>query len=291
VDISGKNLPLGLLDWRSIMEIGTNPTALLAIKGVHSANAAVLKASERISTGLRVNRASDDPTGLSVANKLKTQILSMSKAIENLSQGTATTQIVDSSLSEIADLLSYMRVAAVAAESSTLSSSDRTGYQDAIDAYVDEIDSISSNAVYNDISLMNTASTVSIQASAQSGDTISVSFETITASELAVDSLDVSTAAGASSAVDYIDDALDTVNAYQSYMGAMSNVMTAQSDALSSFTTTYSTAYGNIMNADMAQETANLANAQIQLDASTAILAQSNSMNKELVSYLLKSVD
>jgi flagellin-like hook-associated protein FlgL len=87
-----------------------------------------------------------------------------------------------------------------------------------------------------------------------------------------------------------IDTAIDAVSAYQSYIGAMSNIMTFQSDALTSFSTSYSTAYGNIMNADMALETANLASAEIQRDASTAMLAQSHQMSREIVDFLLKSV-
>lgn len=272
------------------MDIGTNPTALMAIKAIHTANAAATQASERISTGLRVNRASDDPTGLAVANRLKTQISSISKAIDNIGQGTAATQIVDSSLSQIVDLLSNIRVAAVASESSSASSTDLAGYQDAIDAYVTEIDSIASNAVFNGSSLMETSPTKSIQAGAQSGDTIDISFLEMTVSALSLSGLDVSTTDGASAAVDSVDDALSAVNSYQSYIGAMINVLAAQSSALSSSSISYNGAYGNIMNADMAQETANLAKAQIQRDASTAVLAQSQQMNKELVTYLLKSV-
>jgi flagellin-like hook-associated protein FlgL len=73
-------------------------------------------------------------------------------------------------------------------------------------------------------------------------------------------------------------------------MGAMDNVMTAQNNVLTGASMAYSTAYGNVMNADMAQETANLASAQVQRDGATAMLAQANGMNKEIVAFLLKSV-
>lgn len=278
------------------MQIGTNTIAQTAVRAIHTANAAVATASERISSGLRINRASDDPVGMLLGNKLKTQISSMAKAYENVSQGIAMTQVVDSSLSQIADLLTNMRVTAVAAESSTASASDVSGYQDAMDAYMDEIDSIASNAVWNGNSLMTSASqTISIQAGAASADSISIGFDqttstTLFSSYLSNGSLDISSTTAAANAVDYIDAALDTVNAYQSYMGAMANVMTAHSDVLNGISTAYSTAYGNTMNADMAQETANLASAQIQRDGATAMLAQANGMNKELVAFLLKSV-
>lgn len=272
------------------MQISTNINALNAIKGIYAANTAISQASERISTGFRINHASDDPAGMGVANRLKTQLGSFSKVLDNLSQGTAVTQIVDDSLSQVSDLLSYVRVAAVASESSTLATSDRTAYQDTIDAYVAQIDSIASNAVWNGTSLMSTSSSMTIQSGINSGDTTSLTFDKITASQLGVSSLSVSSADNASSAVTAIDTAIAAVSTYQAYIGAKTNVMDVQTNLANSNITNYSVAYGKIMNADMAQETSNLASAQIQRDAATAMLAQSGSMNKELVSYLLKSV-
>jgi len=272
-----------------VMQIITNLNALNAIKGLNAANAAIAQASERISTGLRVNDASDDPAGLGVANRLKTQVSSFSKVLDNLSQGIAVTQIVDDSLSQISDLLSYVRVAAVASESSSLATSDRTAYQDQIDAYITQIDSISSNAVWNGVSLMNTSSSMSIQSGINATDTTSLTFDKITASELGVNSLSVSSASNASSAVTAIDTAIAAVSTYQAYMGAKTNVLNVQTSLANSNITNYSSAYGQIVNADMAQETSNLASAQIQRDAATAMLAQSSGINKELVAYLLKS--
>lgn len=271
------------------MQISTNPTALMAVKAINMANRAAGLASERISTGLRINRASDDPAGMLIANRLKTQITSVAKAISNVSQGVAMTQLVDSSLSQVSDILSNMRVTAVAAANAS-SDSDAADYQDAMDAYISEIGSIADNATWNSSSLMNTDSTVDIQAGSQSGNTISIDFTQTTASSLGVSSLSVSTTAAASTAIDTIDTAIDTLSQYQSYMGAMANVMTAHSDTLSGVSLAYTTAYGNTVNADMAQETANLASAQIQRDGATAMLAQANGMNKEIVAFLLKSV-
>jgi flagellin len=272
------------------MQIASNSMAQIAVNALHAASSAQATASERISTGLRVNRASDDPVGMMVGNRLKTQITSLAKAIENVNQGVAMTQIVDSSLTQMVDLLGYMRVSAVAAESSSASSSDRTGYQDALDAYVDEIDSISENATWNGTSLMGaSAPQVDIQSGTESGNTISIYFSEMTASLLELDNLSLASTTSASSAVDSIDSALESLSQYQSYMGAMANVMTAHSDLLTGVSTNYSTAYGNIMNADLAQETVNLARAQILGNGATAMLAQSNSMNQTLVTYLLNA--
>lgn len=277
------------------MQISTNLNALNAVRAIYSANANISRASERISTGLRINHASDDPTGLAMANRLKTQVGSFSKVLDNLSLGTAATQIVDDSLTQMVDILSYMRGAAVASQSSTLTASDRTAYQDVIDEYVDEIDSIADNAVWNGTSLMTTASTMDIQSGTSSGDTTTLEFDKITAYSLSLENsagtnlLSVTSTANADSAVDIIDYALDTINEYQAYIGAKQNVMDVQTNVANAMITSQSVAYGRIMNADMAEETAKLSAAQIQRDAATAMLTQSLSMNKDLVSFLLKS--
>ena len=99
------------------MYIAGNPSALAAVKAIRTANNAITQASERISTGQRINRASDDPAGLMLANRLKVQLASFSKVTDNLSMATAVTSLVDNSLTQIQDLLASMRTRAVASSS------------------------------------------------------------------------------------------------------------------------------------------------------------------------------
>ena len=268
----------------------TNLDSLRALTGLSQASAKVSQASERISTGLRINRASDDVGGMAVANGLKTQIGSYNKVLDNVSQASTVTQLIDTSLSQIVDILGYMRVAAVASESDTLSVAQRTAYQDEMDAYATSIDTIATNSTWNGTSLMTAASTMNIQTGVNSGGTTTLSFDEITSSELAVDSLLTTSTATAGLAVTAIDDALDTVSTYQSYVGSMANVMESQYNVATSAITNYSAAYGSIMDADYAAETANLASAQIQRDGATAMLVQGNGMNRSLVDYLLSAV-
>lgn len=268
----------------------TNLDSLRALTGLSQASAKVSQASERISTGLRINRASDDVGGMAVANGLKTQIGSYNKVLDNVSQASTVTQLIDTSLSQIVDILGYMRVAAVASESDTLSVAQRTAYQDEMDAYATSIDTIATNSTWNGTSLMTAASTMNIQTGVNSGGTTTLSFDEITSSELAVDSLLTTSTATAGLAVTAIDDALDTVSTYQSYVGSMANVMESQYNVATSAITNYSAAYGSIMDTDYAAETANLASAQIQRDGATAMLVQGNGMNRSLVDYLLSSV-
>lgn len=268
----------------------TNIDSLRALMGLTQANKTITQASERISTGLRVNRSSDDAGGMALANDLKTQIGSFNVVLTNVSQGSAVTQTIDSALSEIVDILGYMREAAVASESDSISSAERTAYQDEIDAYVTAIDTIATNATWNGTSLMSSAATMDIQTGVNSGDSTELVFDEITASSLNIDSLLNTTTALSTAVVSSIDDALDTVNTYQSYIGSMSNVMDSQYNVANDTITNFSAAYGNIMNADYAAETAKLAAAQIQRDGAAAMMLQSTDLDRSLVDYLLKSV-
>jgi len=266
-----------------------NLDSLRAMAGLSQANKKITEASERISTGFRVNRSSDDVGGMSVANDLKTQIGSFNSVLQNVSQGSAVTETIDSALTEIVDILGYMREAAVACEG-TVTTAEATAYQDEIDAYVTAITSISTNATWNGTSLMSSASTMDIQTGVNSGNSTELVFDAITKSTLGISSLVVSSTTYAATAVDAIDDALDTVNTYQAYIGSMSNVMDSQYNVASDTIINYSAAYGNIMNADYAAETAKLAAAQIQRDGAAAMMIQGNELNRSLVDYLLKSV-
>jgi len=274
------------------MFIAGNPSALAAVKAIQTANSSITQASERISTGQRINRASDDPAGLMLANRLKVQLASFSKVTDNLSMATAVTQLVDDSLTQIQDLLASMRTLAVASSSGSYSSTEMAANQTQLDSYVSEIDSIANNALWNGSSVMNGGTTsMTFQSGVNTGDSIAVSFSTMLSSSLTVGSLDIQTSTTtASNAIDTIDTAISAVSTYQSTIGAKQNVIAAQSNLAQSTVVNYSTAYGAIVNADMAQETANLASAQIQRDAATAMLAQSGTLNKELVNFLLKSV-
>lgn len=273
------------------MQIPTNSTSLVAIKAIYSANKAVAQASERISTGLRINRASDDPAGLLVANRLSVRVASYSKASDNLSMAAAVTQVVDDSLAQIQQLLASMRTLAVSSSSGSYGTTAMAANQDQMDEYVDAIDSIASNATWNGQSLLDgSTTTLTFQSGIDAGDSLAVSFSAMTSTSLTLGSLDVETSvATASAAISTIDTAITAVSSFQSTIGAKQNVVEAHSQVMDSHAMNHSIAYGRIMEADLAQETAQLASAQIQRDAATAMLAQSSTMNREIVNFLLKS--
>jgi flagellin len=273
------------------MQPVANSTSLVAIKAIHTANTAVAQASERISTGLRVNRASDDPAGLRVANQLSVKVASYSKVVDNLNMAASVAQVVDDSLSKIQESLSQMKLLA---QSSINTSSEavRSANQQQLLDYQGEITSIANNAVWGDKNLMDgSTASMSFQSGPSAGDTIQITLQSMTASALSVAAADLSVGSleSATAAIPKIEAAINNVSSYQARIGAKENVINFRASLTDELVMNYSAAYGNIMNADLAQETANLASAQIQRDAATAMLAQSNGMNKEIVNFLLKS--
>lgn len=270
------------------MITSTNGPALYAIKAANQWADAATTSSERISTTLRINRSSDDPSGLMVATTLSTELSSYARAIDNIHSGIAAVQMVDSSLTSIASYLADMRGLAVSAASAN-SASTLAAYQSSFSSYRDDIDNVANYTTLNGSSLMNGSTTsLAIQAGIASGDSRTLSFSSATASSLGLSSLDVST--DASTAITTIDTALETIESYQSKVGAYETLLNNRETLANNMVLNKTTAYGNIMNADIAAETTALAAAQIGQQASTAVMVQANTISKEIVTYLLQGL-
>ena len=164
------------------MIIGSSASPYASIAALNRATADVAKATERISTTLRINHASDDPGGLAMANRLKAQLGSMVKAVDNVNAGIAVQQRVDTALTTISDTLQDMRSLANSAASGTASAVDRAGYQLALASYLDEIDALAEATTWNGSSLLDgTATSMKVQGGTSSADSTSLTlFSTLT---------------------------------------------------------------------------------------------------------------
>ena len=137
------------------MIINSNISALTSAFALRQATIASTTASERIASGLRINSAKDDPAGIGQANRLKAQIASYAKATDNINSGIAIVQKIDSSLSQISDILISMRDLASSSSSGATSSDTRTSNQTQLSSYRDDINTISNTTTWNGQSLMN----------------------------------------------------------------------------------------------------------------------------------------
>lgn len=272
------------------MITSSSASSLIYSNALNSATAQANKSSERISTTLKVNRASDDPAGLVKAMSFKTEIGSYSRVLNNISNTTEVIQNVSSTLTDISTIIDNMNALALKATTETNSTTLAT-YQSSFTTYRNEITQLIADVTVNGSSVMDgSTTTLSSQVGIDAGDTRTFTMVDASTSTLGISALDISTAAGASSAITALNTASDTIGSYISTIGAYANIMDIRTSFTNSMISNKTTAYDSIMKADIAQETASLAAAEIRRSASSAMLAQANSMNKDVVSYLLKGI-
>jgi flagellin len=271
------------------MQVNTNMNSIVASSALTAANNDAAVAMQRISTTSRINSAKDDPAGIVSSTRFKTQIVSLTKANQNINSGMGALQVMDSTLGQIASLLMNMKELATSSASATASADDLVANDSAFQSYLTQLTSLSTAAKWNGTSLLSAASTFSVRTGAATTDTVSINTYATTAAGLSVTG-DVTSAANANTAQGLIDTAITTVAGYQAKVGANMNLLDTRTSLNDSLISSNSSGYASITNADLAAETANLASAQIRQNAAAAMFAQSNTVSKEIVSYLLKGL-
>jgi len=282
----------------------SSASALIAANALNSATFDANKASERISTGKRINRASDDPSGLIRALTIKSDIGSYTKALDNINAGTEAMDKIATALASIYDVLTEMKSLAYSAQLDSATDSDMEAYQQSFIDYLSDITTLSDQVTVAGEGVMDgTVTSVTIQVGISTSSTRDFYYVDTDTDILLIDDLDFattdydSTVSGyyatfqgyASDAYDAIDTAMETVAGYISTIASAQIVLDVNTEFVNSMIKNNSISYGKIMDADYAKETANLASAQVRQSSSAAMLAQSNSMTKDIVNYLLKS--
>jgi len=260
-------------------------TTLIALGGLKSANADAAKATERLATGLKVVRASDDPAGVGKAAQLKAEVASYMQAKKNINSALGEMQSVTDGINGILDYLAEMRTIAVAASSETnedVRATMNTQFKE-LAAGIDEITSTVTFA--NKKVLGADAGAITVQVGITQAGVKSLTFSSANVATLNMTSTNVS--AGASVAISAVTLAINTVSQNLAKYGGYEASLQNYSDMADSAVLSKSSQYGDIMNADLAVEATNLASAKIRQDAATAVLAQANSMNRNIADYLL----
>lgn len=265
-------------------QVGSSIT-LVALQGLKSANADAAKASERIATGLKVVRAGDDPAGVGRAAALKAEVSSFMQAKKNINLAVGDMQKVTDGLNSVLDYLTEMRTLALAAANES-----NSGVTDALaeqfSQLVAGINEIAGTVEFADQKVLGAdAGAITVQVGISATSTKVLTFVSASADTLAVASLDIASASGA--AITAIETAIDTVSENLATYGGYESSLFNYSDIADSAILSKSGQYGDIMNADLALEASNLAAAKIRQDAATAVLAQANSMNRNIADYLL----
>ena len=285
------------------LAIATNNAALNAAASASSVNRDMETSMARLSTGKRINSASDDAAGVAISSRLSAEIRGTDQAIRNSLDGQALIDTAEGAHKEIENILQRMREVGVQAANDTNNDQDRSNLQAEMDAMLTEIDRIAGTTTWAGASLMaddTNATVFSFQVGAATGtqNQISVSIGGMNGDALGLSTADVSdlkvTQTGtagdgdvnARAAITKIDDAIKTVNIQRSELGAVSNRLNHTVNNLTNISSNLSAAKGGIEDADFALETTNLAKNQILQQASTAMLAQANASKQNVLSLL-----
>jgi flagellin len=269
--------------------IGSNISALRAQNASTKANDALSTAMNRLSTGMRINSAKDDAAGLAISASMTAQIRGMNQGVRNANDGISMAQTAEGALDEVTNMLQRMRELAVQGANGTYSTSDAaniTAEQDALGA---QISSIVANTSYNGKNLFATATNnVTIQAGANSSDTVQMSFSQLNAATTKLSAVVDFTANKMKTGLTLsaFDDAIAEVSTTRAGLGAAQNRLQSAVNNLTNNSTNLTDARSRIQDADFSAESTNLAKAQILSQASTAMLAQANQSSQGVLKLL-----
>ena len=265
--------------------INSNTAALRAQNGSRMANGALQSAMERLSTGKRINSAKDDAAGLAISSSMTSQIRGMSQAIRNANDGISLAQTADGALGEVTNMLQRIRELSVQSASGTYSSDDRANLQSEVSELGAQIDDIVANTKFNGVAVFG-ASAVTVKIQTGSGSTDQTTL-TITGLDVsAATGSDISSDTGATTALGDVDTALTAVNSTRASLGAGQSRLESVVNNLNNQVVNLSDARSRIEDADFSAESTNLAKAQILSQASTAMLAQANQSQSNVLSLL-----
>ncbi|MCC6716097.1 MAG: flagellin FliC [Gammaproteobacteria bacterium] len=269
--------------------INTNMMSLNSQRALGTSQTSLATSMARLSSGLRVNSSKDDAAGLAVAQQMNAKARSSQVAIRNANDGISMAQTAEGGMSQIGDILQRMRELAMQSANGTYDADARTALGTEYDDLVEEIDRIANSTKFNGVALINGSGTsTDFAVDVEGTDNITIDFSAldVLGSTLGVGSGDIASASGASAILADIDDAITTLNTNRATLGAAQNRLEFTINNLQVQYENQKSAYGRIMDADYAVETANLTRTQILQQAGTAMLAQANALPQSVLQLL-----
>lgn len=267
--------------------IGTNVTALRTSYASNQAEMGLAKSIERLSTGQRINSASDDAAGNSIATRMTSEVRGLNMAVRNANDGISMAQTAEGGMNEITSMLQRMRELAVQSANGTLAAGDRTNLQTEVTALIAQIGDVATRTDFNDVALLDgTNASINIQTGSNASETVAVALTDVDATALGVAALTVATEADSTAALGLLDTALDTVTTAQATLGAAQNRLQTTVSNLTDRVANITESRSRIMDVDFSAETTQLAKNQILSQASTAMLSQANQSQQSVLSLI-----
>ena len=273
------------------MIINHNMNAMNAHRnmGVNNNNAA--KAMEKLSSGLRINRAGDDAAGLAISEKMRGQIRGLDQASRNAQDGISLIQTAEGALNETTNILQRMRELSVQAANDTNATTDRQAIQTELTALQSEITRIADTTKFNGKNLINLSASMNIQVGANAGEVITLNLSTMTGDALSLDDAVVKavgkgTTKDANSLTKSIDKALVKVSTQRAKFGALQNRLEHTIKNVDNTSENLQAAESRIRDVDMAKEMMNYSKNNILNQAAQSMLAQANQQPQNVLNLL-----
>ncbi|RME59582.1 MAG: flagellin FliC [Candidatus Dadabacteria bacterium] len=283
------------------LSLSFNIASLRAQTQLKKTNQELSKTFERLSSGLRINRASDDPAGLALADALRADTKIATVAIRNANDGISLTNIADSALEEISNILNRMAELAEQSANGAVTNSQRSALSSEFTALASEIERIAKTTEFNDLKLLSNSSDVSIQVgldgTSNSVITINSVLGTLNSLNLGdsggiliysvIDSTTALSQTAAQNALSAVNNAITTLGITRGLLGASQSRLEFAVNNLTVARENFAAAESAIRDADIAQEVANMVRLQVLQQSVTAVLAQAN-LQPQLVLKLLQ---
>ena len=268
------------------LRINTNIMAINTHRNMQMTDLALSKSLEKLSSGLRINRASDDAAGLSISENLRGQIRGLAQAERNAQDGISLINTAEGALNEVHSILQRMRELTVQASNGTLTSADRASVDIEVQALKSEITNIMNNTSFNGMTLLNANTTFTFQVGANNGQTLNFQVSAVTLSTLTLAATNVTTQAEAQTALLSLDAAISRVSSIRSGFGAVSNRLEHTINNVAISRENLAAAESRIRDVDMAAEMTTLTRTQILMQSGTSMLAQANVQPQNVLSLL-----
>ena len=271
------------------MVINTNMGALNASRILEGSQKDQSVAMERLTSGLRINKAADDAAGLAVATGMTTQIRGTDQAIRNANDGVALIQTVDGATEEVVNMLQRMRELSVQSLNGTYNDANRAQMDAEFSQLKTEIGRVADTTKFNERPLMDAAATsvvLHVGWETDAENKITVSMKNFKVLSTLAGAIGVSTTAKASTAISKIDADLAAIKEQRAKWGALQNRLDYTVSNLANVNENMNGARSQIQDADFARESANLARVQVLQQAGMTMLSQANQQSQNVLSLL-----
>jgi len=260
----------------SLTQIATNIDAMRAYSSMNKINEKLAVVQDRMATGKKITSPKDDPAGYQLARGLESRSRGLETALSNVTNAKSILGVAESGYQNIMDILQVIKEKATQAADQSLNSTQRSAIDSQVDALISEIGDIVSETTFNGDSLIDGGYTGNFQVGEEASNTLSIALESAAAASLSIDSIDLTSASNANSAITTISSAIDTLSGNIQDIGEYKSRLSFKESTLSTAVTNTEAVRSNIEDADLVSEQMEMMKLQILQQTSASAFAQAN---------------